>query len=300
MGRLEITILRGRGFGKGSDDLPNTYVKIKDGAKKYKTPVIDGSAAPEWNETFVLELEPGAKPLLVEVFHNAFFGNTCLGKVYLDYQSLTKAQPQEGWFDLQQPDDEWAGMSSALMIRMIAHDFGLEPTPQPAPAPAASSPPAQAKEASPASTAGSYRGELAALMAKWRSMRSSPADAAGLTQVFQGSAALREVTASSTLPGVENLDKILRASFKRYDLDDSDTLNTSEELLLLCTNLSFKFRLKMGEIELEEICSSCITDAPVESWPFETFAAWFKLVFLHGLLNSSPAPAPAAPMSAVS
>ena len=31
------------------------------------------STAPEWDETFVIELEPGGKPLLLEVFdHNSW------------------------------------------------------------------------------------------------------------------------------------------------------------------------------------------------------------------------------------
>ena len=37
----------------------------------------------------------------------------------------------------------------------------------------------------------------------------------------------------------------------RYDLDGAGMLNTSEELLLLSINLSFRLRLNLSETELE-------------------------------------------------
>ena len=318
--RLQITV----GALKGLNEEFSAYVKIKDGGKKYKTRVVENSVAPQWNETFVLELE-GKKPLLLEVYdHNTWTSNTCLGRTHLVYKDLVRGKPEDLWHPLKADSGDDSDVS--LRVTMLAIDFGQaaaapstsvpEPASPQSPAPAVTQsswfdepksaappppvqtpPPPEPAAAPPAAPSDSYKLLLSSLMQQWRGGRSAPSDAVGLGKIlFAADSQLKTVDASTNLPPVQTLDKILRASFKRYDLDDSDHLNTSEELLLLCTNLSFKMRLKLSESELEAICSSTVADgAPVEAWPFPTFSTWFKAVFLHGILTQQDPDALAGP-----
>lgn len=78
-------------------------------------------------------------------------------------------------------------------------------------------------------------------------------------------------------------DKELRATqmkyFNRYDLDGSQTINSSEELLQLCTNLTVKLNLKVRLAELQQQVEEA-GDMEENEWDFDEFKEWFDTTFL--------------------
>lgn len=86
----------------------------------------------------------------------------------------------------------------------------------------------------------------------------------------------------------EQLDQLIIAYFHRYDLDESSTLNTNEELKQLSTNLSFKLRLTLTGDEIDAIVKTAGDLDEENEWLVEEFGEWYKDSFL-GIFDESAA-----------
>lgn len=80
----------------------------------------------------------------------------------------------------------------------------------------------------------------------------------------------------------EELNSLIETYFHRYDLDESGTLNTSEELQQLSTNLSFKLRLPLTGDEIDMLVNSAGTLEDECAWDLHDFTEWFKDKFVQG------------------
>jgi len=83
----------------------------------------------------------------------------------------------------------------------------------------------------------------------------------------------------------EELREMMRDYFNRYDLDGSNTINSTEELKQLCTNLVVKLDLEMDVAEIDKLVESA-GDMEKNNWQFdeknasgECFAHWFTDMF---------------------
>jgi hypothetical protein len=79
----------------------------------------------------------------------------------------------------------------------------------------------------------------------------------------------------------DELDSLIETYFHRYDLDESGTLNSNEELQQLSTNLSFKLRLPLTGEEIDDIVESAGQLSDSNSWAINTFRVWFKDNFVY-------------------
>jgi len=79
----------------------------------------------------------------------------------------------------------------------------------------------------------------------------------------------------------EEVDALIETYFHRYDLDESGTLNTNEELQQLATNLSFKLRLPLTGEEIDRIVSSAGELSSENAWTLDQFRQWFKDEFVY-------------------
>jgi hypothetical protein len=78
----------------------------------------------------------------------------------------------------------------------------------------------------------------------------------------------------------EALDQLIIEYFHRYDLDESGTLNSNEELKQLSTNLSFKLRLTLTGNEIDALVHSGGELDHENEWQVEEFGEWYKETFL--------------------
>jgi len=76
------------------------------------------------------------------------------------------------------------------------------------------------------------------------------------------------------------LDQLIIEFFHRYDLDESGTINSNEELRQLSTNLSFKLRLSLRGDEIDSLVKSAGDLDYDNEWQVEDFGEWFKATFL--------------------
>jgi len=76
------------------------------------------------------------------------------------------------------------------------------------------------------------------------------------------------------------LDQLIIEFFHRYDLDESGTINSNEELRQLSTNLSFKLRLSLRGDEIDSLVKSAGELDYDNEWQVEDFGEWFKVTFL--------------------
>jgi len=72
--------------------------------------------------------------------------------------------------------------------------------------------------------------------------------------------------------------EIIAACFKRYDLDESGTINTSEELQQLCTNLCFKLKIMVPPGAVDEKVLE-MGDLEGRDLNLGEFAVWFEEEF---------------------
>merc|ERR1711871_1496391 len=82
-----------------------------------------------------------------------------------------------------------------------------------------------------------------------------------------------------------DLKTLMQDYFNRYDLDGSQTINSSEELKQLCTNLVVKLDLPMDVSDIDAVVGAvgAFEDDPVDSppkgqrneWNLDAFVAWF-------------------------
>lgn len=66
---------------------------------------------------------------------------------------------------------------------------------------------------------------------------------------------IEDVVYSKTGMPLADVDKLLETYFARYDLDNSGTLNSNEELLQLTTNLCFKISMSAGSISEKKLAN---------------------------------------------
>jgi len=78
----------------------------------------------------------------------------------------------------------------------------------------------------------------------------------------------------------EEIDRLIETYFHRYDLDESGTLNSVEELQQLSTNLSFKLRLPLTGEEIDAIVASAGELSDGDAWDLNQFSEWFKRKFV--------------------
>eukprot|EP00658_Telonema_sp_P-2_P017758 TRINITY_DN1692_c0_g1_i4.p1 TRINITY_DN1692_c0_g1~~TRINITY_DN1692_c0_g1_i4.p1 ORF type:complete len:1182 (+),score=309.61 TRINITY_DN1692_c0_g1_i4:177-3722(+) len=76
----------------------------------------------------------------------------------------------------------------------------------------------------------------------------------------------------------QELDEVIPVFFERYDLDDSDTLNSFEEVDNLCTNLAYSYGLYIAFPPAEEITMACkLLELSRENpWDLGEFTEWFN------------------------
>jgi hypothetical protein len=79
----------------------------------------------------------------------------------------------------------------------------------------------------------------------------------------------------------DELDELIETYFHRYDLDESGTINSNEELQQLTTNLAFKLRLGLTGIEIDETVGSVGNLDDSNGMTLDVFAEWFKDSFLE-------------------
>jgi len=87
----------------------------------------------------------------------------------------------------------------------------------------------------------------------------------------------------------DDLKELMQDYFNRYDLDGSQSINTSEELKQLCTNLVVKLDLDMDVADIDRVVNSAgpfADDNPqdipegtkpeaLNNWNLQTFTKWF-------------------------
>merc|ERR1711988_676356 len=92
----------------------------------------------------------------------------------------------------------------------------------------------------------------------------------------------------------EDLTSMMNDYFTRYDLDGSGTINTTEELKQLCTNLVVKLELDMDVAGIDDRVTSA-GDMDVQAWGLEKFQQWYLETF-EPPRAGSPAISPALTM----
>eukprot|EP00656_Telonema_subtile_P056092 TRINITY_DN8882_c0_g2_i3.p1 TRINITY_DN8882_c0_g2~~TRINITY_DN8882_c0_g2_i3.p1 ORF type:complete len:1868 (+),score=407.84 TRINITY_DN8882_c0_g2_i3:232-5835(+) len=78
----------------------------------------------------------------------------------------------------------------------------------------------------------------------------------------------------------DELDETIETYFHRYDLDDSHTVNSLEELQQLTTNLAFKLKLALTGAEIDQVISTAGELTEKRGMSLEDFRTWFKDNFL--------------------
>jgi hypothetical protein len=72
--------------------------------------------------------------------------------------------------------------------------------------------------------------------------------------------------------------KIIQGYFRRYDLDESGTINSNEEMQQLCTNLSVRLELKFSVSDIDQKVTSA-GDMAANEWDCDQFIEWFSKEF---------------------
>ena len=73
----------------------------------------------------------------------------------------------------------------------------------------------------------------------------------------------------------DEFDKLLAAMFARYDLDDSQTINSSEEFRMLTTNMVFKLQLTTVE-DFRTVLDDVLDAVDYsEEYSIEQYKDWF-------------------------
>merc|ERR1719231_707372 len=138
MGRLDVRIVEAR-------NLPNTemigkpdpYVKIELENSQHKTSAADSTLSPKWDEVFKFVVaDPDSAQLELKLFDKNMVSDTVMGQYRMSIAGLTKGVVKDVWCLLQQ-----CKSNAEIHIRLMAHDFGADPSPSqqqaaaPAPAP---------------------------------------------------------------------------------------------------------------------------------------------------------------------
>ncbi|EPY17507.1 c2 domain protein [Strigomonas culicis] len=133
MGRLEIRVCGARNIGDVQKvGTPDPYVVIRMGEKKdadyckYKAPIADNTLNPTWNTTYKFQVaDPNTTQIRFEVWNDNVFVDDLLGSYNLSLNGLHRGVVRDFWAILT-----GTKLSSAeLHLRILAADFGLDPSP---------------------------------------------------------------------------------------------------------------------------------------------------------------------------
>merc|ERR1712072_617774 len=75
------------------------------------------------------------------------------------------------------------------------------------------------------------------------------------------------------------LEGMMNDYFTRYDLDGSNTINSTDELKQLCTNLVVKLELDMDVQTIDKYVTSAGNLDGDKAWNFEQFKDWYLATF---------------------
>jgi hypothetical protein len=153
MGRLDVRIVEAK-------NLPNTeligqpdpYVVVTLDNHQHKTSVASSTTNPKWDEVFKFVLaDPDTCQLELKLWNKNMISDSFMGQYRMSISGLTKGIVKDVWVLLQQ-----CKTNAEIRLRLLAHDFGKDPTPAEAaaagiaaPAGAAAPAPAPAPVAAP-------------------------------------------------------------------------------------------------------------------------------------------------------
>ncbi|KPI90293.1 hypothetical protein ABL78_0519 [Leptomonas seymouri] len=127
MGKIELTVCAARKLHDGRlIGLPDPFVRLTTGDKKYKTKVVENSLSPEWDETFRFNIaDEMSTQIRFEVWDKHTYNDDLLGYYTLSLGGLTKGIVKDQWYILEKSKTE-----AELHIRILAVDFGALPKPE--------------------------------------------------------------------------------------------------------------------------------------------------------------------------
>ncbi|CAJ1991253.1 C2 domain containing protein [Leishmania donovani] len=124
MGKIEVTVCAAR---KLHDcqliGLPDPFVRLVMGDKKYKTQVVKNSLNPAWGETFRFHIpDEMSTQLRLEVWNKCTYSDDLMGYYTLSLGGLTKGIVKDQWYILEKSKTQ-----AELHVRLLAVDFGALP-----------------------------------------------------------------------------------------------------------------------------------------------------------------------------
>ena len=115
MGQLAVTVIRARDLPRVDEHPCDPYVCVAVDKQLYKTQVRQGSAAPEWNESFLFSVSSGTKDLVLTVSDwSGGKRERVLGTatIQLSDISFSLNQPHHAWVPLQMASAGTASINS--------------------------------------------------------------------------------------------------------------------------------------------------------------------------------------------
>ncbi|CAG9579222.1 conserved hypothetical protein [Leishmania major strain Friedlin] len=124
MGKIEVTVCAAR---KLHDcqliGLPDPFVRLVMGDKRYKTQVVKNSLNPAWDETFRFHIpDEMSTQLRLEVWNKCTYSDDLMGYYALSLGGLTKGIVKDQWYILEKSKTQ-----AELHVRLLAVDFGALP-----------------------------------------------------------------------------------------------------------------------------------------------------------------------------
>ncbi|KAG5497539.1 hypothetical protein JKF63_03803 [Porcisia hertigi] len=127
MGRIEVTVCAAR---KLHDvqlvGIPDPFVRLTMGEKKYKTKVVKNSLDPVWDETFRFQIaDEMSEQVRLEVWNKCVYSDDLMGYYTLSFGDLTRGIVKDQWYMLERSKTD-----AELHVRVLALDFGTPPKPE--------------------------------------------------------------------------------------------------------------------------------------------------------------------------
>jgi hypothetical protein len=127
MGKIELTVCAARKLHDGQlIGLPDPFVRLTTGDKKYKTKVMKDNLNPEWEETFRFNIaDEMSTQIRLEVWNKNTYNDDLMGYYTLSLGGLTKGIVKDQWYILEKSKTQ-----AELHVRVLAVDFGALPKPE--------------------------------------------------------------------------------------------------------------------------------------------------------------------------
>lgn len=124
MGRLDIRICGARNLPDTETiGEPDPYCVVKLEGATHRTSTVDDTTDPVWNEVFKFQVaDPNSSQLRFELWNKNTLSDEFLGCYHLSISGLQRGVVSDNWYLLQQ-----CKTNAELHVRMMAHDFGVEP-----------------------------------------------------------------------------------------------------------------------------------------------------------------------------